>query len=554
MRRNAFMACFLLVAILVFTGMAWAQQGYVTGKGLKVGPTTKTTNFKVDTAGSVTGEPTDVSTTAWSLAASKLTTGIGLSIVSNVLTTGELLSLTADDDALTTGSFYLRMLGGTNHATEVFTVGEGGVTTITPSTAAAAVDALYINGTATTSGDLIALKAVDATLNGGLYINALGGAGSTAVFTVAEDGATAITSTGVATNSLSITNNATTSGDLITLTADDDTLDADTYYISMLGGTDHATAVWSVGEGGQTLITPSAAAITADAIAVAGNALTTGDFISLTADDDLLNGGKYINCIGGASADTAVFTVGEGGVVVASGAITASQGITMASATPASHFINFEGATLASNCNAIRGASVNPVRASGWTSFSGTISTAPAQCYTDYRELHTTSTAEVLGAGFFPYMDSGSSCKSMFGIQTISYVSSGATVLASTGEGDGVFPIWSKLVLDGPITATSGMIAAAGYFDVQSNVTDVQGENVSSLHLHNASGKIKSAVYMHQESGANWNQLLWLNTAAVPFVAGSLKDSAGADIACDAYLKVLVNTTQYYLPLYDTLN
>lgn len=35
--------------------------------------------------------------------------------------------------------------------------------------------------------------------------------------------------------------------------------------------------------------------------------------------------------------------------------------------------------------------------------------------------------------------------------------------------------------------------------------------------------------------------------------AGSLKDSAAADIACDARIKIRYNGTIYYLPLYDTV-
>jgi len=34
--------------------------------------------------------------------------------------------------------------------------------------------------------------------------------------------------------------------------------------------------------------------------------------------------------------------------------------------------------------------------------------------------------------------------------------------------------------------------------------------------------------------------------------AGSLKDSAGTDIKCDAYIQVTIGGTTYYIPAYDT--
>lgn len=258
-----------------------------------------------DTTGVVSSVPTTTTSNAWT-------------IDGTALTSGNLVKLIGVDATLDGGK-YINVYGGTNN-TSVWSVAEGGATLITPNVAA--INPFYIDGTVTTTGNFATFKAIDATLNGGLYFNLLGGNGSVAVWTVGEDGATAISSTQVATNSFSITNNVTTSGDLITLTADDDSLDADTYYITMLGGTDHATACWSVGEGGQTLITPTAAAITADAFSIDGTLLTSGDFISLKAIDGTLNGGLYINCLGGAAGATAEFTVAEGGAVVANGQIT----------------------------------------------------------------------------------------------------------------------------------------------------------------------------------------------------------------------------------------
>lgn len=249
-------------------------------------------------------------------------TSNSFSIANTVATTGVLVTLTADDDTLA-GGYYAKLLGGTNAATTVLTIGEGGVIAMTPTAAAAAVDSLAIDATVNTSGDLISLTAVDATLNGGKYLLALGGAGATEVFSIGEDGVTAITSTAVASNSLTITNNTATTGDLLTLTADDDTLVAGGLYVNCLGGTDHATAVFSIAEGGATTITPTAAAVTSNILYLDGTLTTTGDFIEMKAIDGTLNGGLYINCLGGGAGATTEFTVGEGGVVVAAGDVSA---------------------------------------------------------------------------------------------------------------------------------------------------------------------------------------------------------------------------------------
>ncbi|MEN6581687.1 MAG: hypothetical protein ABFD54_04500 [Armatimonadota bacterium] len=49
--------------------------------------------------------------------------------------------------------------------------------------------AWYLNGSALTSGDLLKLTCLDATLNGGKYINCYGGTGTTSEFSIGEGGA-----------------------------------------------------------------------------------------------------------------------------------------------------------------------------------------------------------------------------------------------------------------------------------------------------------------------------------------------------------------------------
>lgn len=220
--------------------------------------------------------------------------------------------------------------------------------------------------------------------------------------------------------------------------------------------------------------------------------------------------------------------------------------------TPTSHPINLEGITLAANTNAIRGASVNPTRTSGWVSFSGTISTAPAQTYTDYRELHTTGTAEVLGMGSFPYMDATASCASMFAGQDIAYVSAGATVLSAAGApAVGIFGRSIKTVLDGE-TFTAGGVAAAVFASVQANVTDVQAEDTSIFNTEVASGGIQNIIKFQCSAAkgatyfANFTDD---NGEPVSLTNGTTLNDISAT-ANAGWIRVLVGSTVRYLPLY----
>ena len=171
------------------------------------------------------------------------------------------------------------------------------------------------------------------------------------------------------------------------------------------------------------------------------------------------------------------------------------------SGTAATHLINLENQTLPPSCNAIRGTSVNPTRGSGWISFSGTVGATPAQVYSDYRELHTTGVAEVLGFGSFPYMDSGSSCASMFAHQAIAYVSTGATVATAAGAaGVGIFAFTGKTVIDNATFHSSG-VAAVAHLSFQVNVTNVQALDTSILNMEVASGGI-NAIFKFRCSSA----------------------------------------------------
>jgi hypothetical protein len=178
------------------------------------------------------------------------------------------------------------------------------------------------NALALTSGDAIRIVLDNDALTTGNYINCLGGSSAnTTVFEIGEDGATTITSAVATTNSLSITNLVSTAGDLITLTLDDDTADADTFYISCLGGTDHATSVFTLGEGGVMTLKGGATIDNATSATVLNLTETT---VRATGDLDVT--GKID--IGGGSGGSGA-TITTTGVAQFDGAVTCGSTLTV---------------------------------------------------------------------------------------------------------------------------------------------------------------------------------------------------------------------------------
>jgi hypothetical protein len=208
--------------------------------------------------------------------------------------------------------------------------------------------------------------------------------------------------------------------------------------------------------------------------------------------------------------------------------------------------------TLPANSNAIRGSSVNPTRTSGWISFSGTIGATPAQCYTDYRELHTTGVAEVLGIGSFPFMDSGASCASMFAAQFICEVDPGSTVLtAGAAPAIGIFPLFAKVLLNGE-TFNSGGVAAAAFLSFQANVTDVAAQDTSMINMEIASGGIRSIFKVQDSASGGATYLLdFTDDLGKPcsltngVILADIKDTANA-----GWIRVRIGSTDRYIPLY----
>lgn len=263
-------------------------------------------------------------------------------------------------------------------------------------------------------------------------------------------------------------------------------------------------------------------------------------YAALTSELDVLNGASSTNA-----------TTGKAAILGTNGALALGGGLDLTAATFASHPINLEGVTLAASTNVIRGASVNPTRTSGWTSFSGTISTSPAQTYSDYRELHTTGTAEVLGFGSFPYMDATASCASMFAGQDIAFVSSGATVLTAGGAaGTGVYSRWMKTTIDSA-TFNSGGRAAVNFKSFQANVTDVSGEETSIDDIEIASGQIGSIWRVRKTAGAIARSLIYFDSATVaPIIQDPTLFHDPNAVTCDKGLHVRIGNVSYMIPLY----
>jgi len=195
---------------------------------------------------------------------------------------------------------------------------------------------------------------------------------------------------------------------------------------------------------------------------------------------------------------------------------------------------------------------VAPTRASGWTSFSGTVTTTPAQVYTDYRELHTNGVAEVLGIGSFPFMDSGASCQSMFAAQFICEADSGATVTTAAGaEGVGIFPLFAKCLINSA-TVNSGAVMAAIWASVQANVTTISDKRSDIIHMEVASGAIASLFYLKCSGGAGATNLFEFADDLgnpVSLTNGSTLNDISAT-ANAGWMRVKVGSTTRYIALY----
>ncbi len=228
-------------------------------------------------------------------------------------------------------------------------------------------------------------------------------------------------------------------------------------------------------------------------------------------------------------------------------------GIDFTKATPGSHAMDFSGVTLQTNANLLRAISTNPARTSGWTAFSGTVTTTPAQVYTDYRELHTAGVAEVLGFGGFTFMDSGANCASLFAGQFIAEVDPGATIAASSGPMVGVAALSLKTLINNPTAFNASGSAAVMLLSFQANVLDVSALDTSFLNMEIASGGIRS-IFKIQDTAAGGATFLFDFTDDLGKPCSLTNGSDLNDISATAnagWIKVRIGSTTRYIALYE---
>ena len=228
------------------------------------------------------------------------------------------------------------------------------------------------------------------------------------------------------------------------------------------------------------------------------------------------------------------------------------DGLNFGTMKPGTHPMLFTGITLPGNTNLIRGIGIAPTRSSGWISLTGTVTTTPAQVYTDYRELHTNGAAEVLGIGSFPFMDSGASGKSMYAGQFISQVESGATVGAAVAVGDGVFGLWAKCLLMDTSTFNASAVAAAAFLSFVSNGSSVASADTSMVNMEIASGGIRS-IFKVQDSASGGATFFADFTDDLGKPCSLTNGSDLNDISATAnagWIKVRIGSTTRYIALY----
>ena len=201
--------------------------------------------------------------------------------------------------------------------------------------------------------------------------------------------------------------------------------------------------------------------------------------------------------------------------------------------------------------NLIRGVNIAPVRASGWTAFSGTVTDSPAAVYSDYRELHTNGNAEPLGVGSFMFADDGASIANMVAGQFICEADAGSTITTASGApAVGVFPVWAKVVLSGE-TFDSGAVAAAIFLSFQANVTNVVAEDTSLINGEVASGGIRSVIRLRHSAANLATNFLEIDSEVAPVGNGATGFNDPNAGSCDKNLKVLIGSTVYMIPLYQ---
>lgn len=210
------------------------------------------------------------------------------------------------------------------------------------------------------------------------------------------------------------------------------------------------------------------------------------------------------------------------------------------------HGLDFSDSTLPSSSNWIRGTGLTPTRASGFVSFSGTLSGVSA--YMDYADLHTAGSDVIYGSGRFAFADSGFSGNVLLSLQAISTISAGATLTTASGSPlSGAYAAQFKMLFDGA-TINSGAISAVACFLYQSNTTPINGEQTSILQLSVDSGLLQNIIHLHASSVLS-TYFLNVDTATSPFTTWGADNQPNAATA-DLGIRCKVGSSEYWIPLY----
>lgn len=139
--------------------------------------------------------------------------------------------------------------------------------------------------------------------------------------------------------------------------------------------------------------------------------------------------------------------------------------------------------------------------------------------------------------------------------------------------------VWAYFEMSGTATYSAGIHSALlARVETSDTLTFSAGAKLYGIQIDSVMGNITvSGTYdglriTTDDDGAGskkpWNNAISIGAAAVSAsimhfsaaisgivsVSQSLNGSGGADILCDGFLKCLVDTTPYYIPLYDTIH
>lgn len=96
-------------------------------------------------------------------------------------------------------------------------------------------------------------------------------------------------------------------------------------------------------------------------------------------------------------------------------------------------------------------------------------------------------------------------------------------------------------------SATVGTYQVAD-FNIDSTNEATSGNYFIRMYAHGAAPT--AAFYFPSSVGID--NLIYFEQSVAPFHSGELHDNQAADIDCDAYITIMMGTTPYYIPLFDT--